>query len=136
MALQFSTTVRNNQLNQFQSTIGASAVLKIWAGTLPAACSAADTGNTTLVSFGLGATWANTASGGLVSWANLPITATAAATGTASYFRLYASDGVTCHMQGIVTVTGGGGDVTFDTTAITAGQSISITSWTWTAPGA
>ena len=54
---------------------------------------------------------------------------------TAAHFRLYASDGTTCHMQGTVTVTGGGGDLTLDSVTITAAQSVTITSFTLTAPG-
>jgi hypothetical protein len=39
-------------------------------------------------------------------------------------------------MQGTVTVTSGGGDIEIDNTSINSGQSVNITSWTWTAPGA
>ena len=62
--------------------------------------------------------------------------ASADATGTAAHFRLYASDGTTCHMQGTVTVTGGGGDMTLDNVSITSGQTITITSFTLTAGNA
>jgi hypothetical protein len=57
-------------------------------------------------------------------------------TGTAAHWRIYASDGTTCHMQGTITATGGGGDMTLITTSITSGQPITITGFTLTAPGA
>ena len=58
------------------------------------------------------------------------------ATGTAGHYRLYASDGVTCHEQGDITATGGGGALTLVTVSITAGQPVIITAWSKTAPGA
>ena len=58
--------------------------------------------------------------------------ASADATGTAAHFRLYASDGTTCHMQGTVTATGGGGDMTVDSTSFTAAQQFTVTSLTLT----
>jgi hypothetical protein len=50
--------------------------------------------------------------------------------GTAAHFRLYASDGTTCHAQGTVTATGGGGDMTVDNTTFAAGQAFTITGFT------
>ena len=41
-----------------------------------------------------------------------------------------------CHMQGTITATGGGGDMTLDNTNIAAGQTVNITGFTLTAPGA
>lgn len=52
--------------------------------------------------------------------------------GTAAHWRLYASDGTTCHAQGTVTATGGGGDLTVDNTSFAAGQAFTITSWSFT----
>ena len=43
-----------------------------------------------------------------------------------------ASDGVTQHLQGTVTATGGGGDLEVQNTSFVAGQPISITSYSWT----
>jgi hypothetical protein len=54
------------------------------------------------------------------------------ATGTAAHFRKYASDGTTCHEQGTVTATGGGGDMTVDNTSFAAGQAFTITGYTLT----
>lgn len=57
-------------------------------------------------------------------------------TGTAAHFRIYASDGTTCHAQGTVTATGGGGDMTCDNVSFAAGQAFSITGFTLTAGNA
>jgi hypothetical protein len=50
--------------------------------------------------------------------------------GTAAHFRLYASDGTTCHAQGTVTATGGGGDMTVDNTTFAAAQAFTVTGFT------
>ena len=54
------------------------------------------------------------------------------ATGTAAHFRIYDSGGTTCHLQGTVTATGGGGDMTVDNTSFASGQSFTINSFTLT----
>jgi hypothetical protein len=58
------------------------------------------------------------------------------AAGTAGHFRIYANDGTTCGMQGTVTATGGGGDLTVDNTNFAAGQQFTITGFTITAGNA
>lgn len=56
--------------------------------------------------------------------------AAANATGTASFFRIYQSDGTTCEMQGDVTATGGGGTLQLNSTAIQSGAKVSVTALT------
>ena len=135
MALQWSATVRNAILDQIESTISTSAVLKIRTGSAPADCAAADSG-TVLATCNLPSDWMAAASSGSKSKAGTWEDTSADATGTAAHYRLYASDGTTCHSQGTVTATGGGGDMTVDSTSFTAGQTFTVTSFTWTAPGA
>jgi hypothetical protein len=53
-------------------------------------------------------------------------------TGTAAHFRLYDSAGTICHLQGTVTLTAGGGDMTVDSTSFTAGQQFTVTGFTLT----
>lgn len=55
------------------------------------------------------------------------------ATGTAGWFRAYDSDD-TGVIQGSVTATGGGGDMTFASVSFVATQPVDITSWTITMP--
>lgn len=135
MALQWSTTVRNAILDQIETTIGTSAVLKIRTGVAPATCATADSG-TVLATLNLPSDWLAAASSGSKSKSGTWEDASADNTGTAAHFRLYASDGTTCHCQGTVTATGGGGDLTVDNTSFASAQAFTITSFTWTAPGA
>jgi hypothetical protein len=58
-----------------------------------------------------------------------PAAVTAAGTGTASWCRVKDSNGVAI-MDGDVTATGGGGDVTLASTSITSGQTVDITGGT------
>lgn len=132
MALQFSTTVRNAQLDAFETAIGASAILKIRSGSVPATCATADSG-TVLATLNLPSDWMAAASGGSKAKSGTWEDTSADATGTAAHFRIYASDGTTCHAQGTITATGGGGDMTLDNTSIASGQAITITGFTLTA---
>lgn len=135
MALQYSVAVRNARLDTVESTIGASAVLKIRTGAAPANCAAADSG-TVLATLSLPADWMAAASSGTKAMTGTWSDSSADATGTAAHFRLYASDGTTCGAQGTVTATGGGGDLTVDNTSFATGQAFSITSFTLTAGNA
>lgn len=134
MALQFSVTYRNALLDQFETTVSTSPKLEIFTGSAPANCATADSG-TKLVSMTLPSDWlANASSGSKAlsgSWS-----AAATQTGTAAYFRVKDSSGTTVHMQGTVTATGGGGDMTLDNTSIATGQTVTVTTFTLTAPGA
>lgn len=131
MSVQLSVTVRNARLDTIESTIGVSAVLKIRSGSVEANCAAAD-GGTALSIIALPSDWMNNASSGAKTKLGTWSEASADATGTAGHWRLYASDGTTCHAQGTVTATGGGGDMTLDNTSITATQSVAINSFTLT----
>lgn len=134
MALQFGTTYRNALLDQFETTVGVSALLQIWSGALPASCAAADAG-TKLLEIALPSDWLAAASGGTKvkagTWSG-----TAVATGTAVHFRIKDSGGTVCHMQGTVTLTAGGGDMTVDNTSIASSQTVTVNTFTLTAPGA
>lgn len=131
MALQMSTAVRNARLDAIETTISTSAVLKIRSGTVPADVAAADAG-TVLATLSLPADWMTAASSGSKAKSGTWEDTSADNTGTALHWRLYASDGTTPHLQGTVTVTGGGGDMTVDNTSFTSGQSFQITSFTLT----
>ena len=133
MARQFSTAVRNAVADVYESTIGTAPTLEIRTGAQPANCAAASTG-TVLATIVLPSDWLSAASGGAKSLLGTWQDAAADATGTAGHFRI--SQGATCHDQGSVTATGGGGDMTLDSVSITAGQPINITAFTITAGGA
>lgn len=131
MAVQLSIAVRNARLDAIETSIGTSAVLKIRSGAQPATCATADSG-TVLATLNLPTDWMAAASSGskaiLGTWQDL----SADATGTAGHFRIYDSGGTTCGIQGSITATGGGGDMTLDNTSIASGQTVTITSFTLT----
>jgi len=78
--------------------------------------------------------WMAAASGGAKALAGTWQDLSANATGTAGHFRI--KQGATCHIQGTVTATGGGGDMTVDNPALVSGQRIDVTAFTLTAGGA
>lgn len=131
MALQFSVTVRNARLDAIETAISTSAKLKIRSGSAPANCAAADSG-TVLATLDLPSDWMAAAASGAKAKAGTWQETSADATGTAAHFRLYASDGTTCHAQGTVTATGGGGDMTLDSVSVLATQIVTITDFTIT----
>jgi hypothetical protein len=135
MAVQFSVSVRNAMLDSFETTTGTSAVIKIRSGSVPANCAAADSG-TVLATINCPSDWMAAASSGQKAKSGTWEDLSADATGTAGHFRVYASDGTTCTMQGTVTATGGGGDMEVSSTSFTAGQSFTITTFTLTAGNA
>ena len=131
MPLQLSTAVRNARLDVIETTVGASAVLRIRSGAVPANCAAADAG-TVLATVNLPSDWMAAAASGSKALSGSWVDSSADATGTAAHFRLYDSTGTTCHAQGPVTVGGGGGDMTVDSVSFTAGQQFTVTSFTLT----
>jgi hypothetical protein len=133
MALQKSVTLRNNGLDETESTIGASPTLEIRTGAPPANCAAGDTG-TVLATMTLPADWLTTASGGAVNMVGTWEDTSADSTGTAAHFRIKA--GATCHLQGTVTGTGGGGDMELDNVSIAVTQTVAVTTFTITAGNA
>jgi len=135
MALQYSTAVRNAQLDALESTISTSAVLKIRTGAAPANVATADSG-TVLATMSLPSDWLAAASSGSKAKSGTWQDASADATGTAAHFRIYASDGTTAHIQGTVTATGGGGDITLDNTSIASGQVVTISTFSISAANA
>ena len=135
MALQYSVTVRNAQLDAVETTVGTAPLLRIYSGSAPANCAAAASG-TLLAEATLPSDWMAAANSGSKALSGTWQDASANATGTAGHWRLYDSGGTTCHAQGTVTATGGGGDLTLDNTSIASAQSVTITSFTITAGNA
>jgi hypothetical protein len=135
VSVQYSVTLRNSQLDLVESTTGATALLRLYSGSVPANCAAAASG-TLLCTITLPSDWMNAASAGaktlLGTWSGTGDAGAGSGT-AAGYFRVLDSSGVTTHLQGTVTVTGGGGDLTVDNTSIASAQLISISAFTITA---
>ncbi|MCA3174941.1 MAG: hypothetical protein ING36_05250 [Burkholderiales bacterium] len=133
MPFQFSTAARNASIDAIETTIGTAPTLEIRSGTVPASCAAADSG-TVLATMTLPTDWLAAASNGSKTLLGTWQDTSADATGTAGHFRIKV--GATCHIQGTVTATGGGGDMTLDNISIASAQQVTITSFTLTAGGA
>ena len=125
MALQLSVAVRNARLDSIETTIGASAVMHILSGSMPANCATAESG-TLLATIGLPSDWMAAASSGTKALSGTWQDLTADATGTAGYFRVYDTSETTCHIQGEVTDTAGAGPMKLSSTAIVSGQPVTI----------
>lgn len=131
MAIQLSVAVRNARLDAIETTAGTSAIMRIRTGAQPATCATADSG-TVLAELTLPSDWMAAASAGSKAKSGTWEDSSADSTGTAAHFRVYDSAGTTCHIQGSVTITGGGGDMTVDNTSFAAGQAFTVTGFTLT----
>lgn len=127
MALAYATTLRDNKLDQITTFAGISAKLRIYNGTRPATGGAA---TTLLCELIMNATAFAPASASGVLTANAISNGTAAATGTATWFRIVKSDGTTFVMDGNVSTSGA--DLNLNNTSIATGQTVSVTSFTIT----
>lgn len=127
--VQLSIAARNARLDAIETAVGASAVLKIFTGSPPANCAAADSG-TVLATLSLPSDWMAAASGGSKSKSGTWEDLSADNTGTAGHFRIYDSGATTCHIQG--TVGTSGTDMTVNNASFTAGQSFTVNSFTLT----
>jgi len=133
MAVQLSVLCRDAKLNAIETYASTSCSLEIRTLSQPANCAAAGAGSV-LATINLPADWMNAAGSGQKTYIATWQDASADASGTAAHFRIYNSqatkDGTTCFMQG--SVGQGSGDLSLDNTTIVAGQSVTITQFTWT----
>lgn len=133
MAIRISVAIRNAMLDAVEAAIGASPILKIRTGAPPAAETDPDSG-TVLATVAPPADWLLAADGGVKEKSGTWEDASADAAGVAGHYRIYAADGVTCHLQGTVTLTGGGGDMTVDNTSFQPTQAFTITAFSLQMP--
>lgn len=131
MTIQLSVAARNARLDSIETAIGVSALLTIRSGAQPADCSQANAG-VVLATVNLPSDWMAAAAAGTKAKLGTWQDASADAAGTAAHFRIHDTGGTNCHLQGTVTVTGGGGDLQVDNVVFAAGQSFTINSFTLT----
>ncbi len=131
MSVQYSTAVRNAILDAIEVVTGSAAKLLIYTGAQPANCAASAAGSL-LATIALPSDWMNAASGGTKTLAGSWSVA-ASGTGNAGHYRIVDNAGTTCHEQGSITATGGGGDITLDNISLASGQTVTITAKTITA---
>ena len=127
MALTYSTAIANAKLDIVESTIGASAILKIRTGAPPATVASASTG-TVLATVNLPSDWMAAASARSKAKSGTWTDASADATGTAGHFEITASDGTTVGMRG--TVGTSSADMIVNTVSFVSGDSFSVTTFT------
>ena len=131
MSIQYNiATLINDRLNKLLADAGNAAIFRIYSGSMPANCATAASG-TKLTDDTLPSTWMAGASAGSVAKSGT-WTLNGVAAGTAGYFRILDSGATACYMQGTITATGGGGDMTLDNTNIASGQSVTVTGFTLT----
>lgn len=133
MTMQYATDVVNAMLDAMETTIGTAPTLELRTGAKPTDCTSADSG-TVVATMTLPSDWMASASARTKGLAGIWQDTSADNAGTVGHFRLKA--GGACKIQGSVTATGGGGDMTVDNPTLTAGQSISITAFNQSGPAA
>ena len=129
MALQLSIAVQNGMLDSLESVVGLSPKLAIFSGSAPTTCASANpTGE--LARMTLPTDWLATAASGvkliLGSW--VCVATGAGLPGAATSFRVYATDGTTCHMQGTCGL--GTGDLSLSKTQLAYGMDVQIIGFT------
>jgi len=126
MTMGYSTALRNAQMDAITSTVGNAGKLRIYDGTRPATGGAV---TTLLAEFTpLGTPFAAGAAAGVLS-PTLPAATTGVAAGTATWARLVTSANVFVADYSAGT---SGTDVIMNTTTISIGVAVSVTSWTQT----
>ena len=136
--LQLGVAVRNAELDAIEVTIGAAPIVELRAGALPANCAAVSTG-ALLSRDAIPADWLGAAAAGVKSKAGTWTLTGLAGITTANigYFRIYeAGSPDVCHIQGDVTVTGGGGAMTVDNISLAAAQVVTVNTFALTAGNA
>jgi hypothetical protein len=131
MPLQYSTAVRNARLDAIETTIGTTPILRIYSGSMPANPATAASG-TLLAEMTLPSDWMAAASTGSKAKSGTWTVASAAATGTAGYFRILDSTGTTTGIQGECTDTAGAGPMKLSSTAIVSAEPVTISTFALT----
>lgn len=120
MAISLNITLRNNRADQITSFAGANAKLRIYTAAYA----------TQIVECICNATFAASATGGVLTL-NAISSGTATNAGTAAIARFYKSDGTTIVIEGL-TVGTSATNIIISNTAISSGDTVSITSATIT----
>jgi hypothetical protein len=127
VSIQLSVDVRNARLDSIETVIAAAPVLTLRTGAPPANCAAANAG-TVIATLVLPSDFMAAAASGAKAKAGAWADPAADAAGTVAHFRIHDASATTCHVQGTVTITGGGGDMTIDNPVVAVGQIITVIS--------
>lgn len=134
MTISYDDTTQKAKLDALDTMVGTSPLLRIYSGSAPATANASLSGNTLLAELAMASTPFGAAAGtGTVTKTAAAIASdtSADATGTATFFRIYKSDGTTCRIQGSVGTSGA--DLNLSSTSITSGGTVAVSSLVITA---
>lgn len=121
MSISVTVAATQSMGTALATAIGASSTIKIYSGSKPATPETTASG-TLLMTVSVSGSFTSTS--GVLTAAD-PASAAPAASGTAGYFRL-ATSGATAILDGTVTATGGGGDMTLGSTTISTGVNVDL----------
>ena len=121
MAASYSTTLRNTRMDAITTAIGNAGVLNIYDGTRP---SFGGTATNLLATFTMGTPFAPATVGGVLS-PTLPSNTTGLFASTATWARLQTSGGTAVIDMDVAT---SGAQINLNTTTISVGVTVSITS--------
>ena len=124
--LQYSNGTRDAQQQGLITYAGTGSLIKLYTGTQPANANTALSGNTLLVTLTIAGSFGTDSNGTLTF--NTVTNGTAVATGTATFFRIYQSDGTTVVMDGSVGTSSA--DLVLNTVSIVTNDTVAITSGT------
>lgn len=130
--IKIATTTRNAMVDAITTAVGASGLLKIYDGTQPATPGTAVGAQVLLGTLTCSATFAPAASSGVLTANALTQDSAADATSTATWYRLTTSGGTGVIDGSVGTATS---DLILNSVAIVTGGPISVSSFTYTAPG-
>ena len=123
MAISYADTLRNTRMDAITTLASDAALIRIYAGTRPTNEGAEGTLLAELVGdtpFAAGAAL------GVLTLGTITDDSSANATGVASWFRIYASNGTTIVCDGSCGVAGSGADLILESTSIAVTQTVSI----------
>jgi len=129
MTTKTSAARRNAMIDNF-CTAANSGFIDIYSGTQPTDADTALAGNTLLASLGINATCAGAASAGSATFNGITSDTSADATGTATFYRMFASNHTTALQDGAVSTSGA--QLNLNTVSIVAAATVAITSFTET----
>jgi hypothetical protein len=132
MAVRLAQALATTLADAVDTYLGNAGTIKIYTGTQPATADSSIGGSTLLATFNLGSPGFGSAVNGVITLSGTPLTVAASNTGTAGWFRMWKADGTTAVLDGSVGTSGA--QINLNTTSITSGVNVSITSGTITMP--
>jgi len=142
MAIKISTGLRNAAADGIGTAMDTTGRINIYSGAPPADPQAVAAG-TLLATLTMAADAFGVAATGAIAAGAITGDSSADATGTAGWFRMYKTADTAPNLaggvadkrvDGTVTATAGGGDITFDSVSFVAGGVINMTGFTLTVP--